>query len=170
MATFTFTLVLDGVDVASESQVDALAESCPAGMLAERDGVVTLVVVRDADDAFAAVEQTVQEVTRTGARVAGLDFDLVAASDIAERTGRSRQSVLQLVTGMRGPHGFPHPLGWVGDGIRVWDWSSVNEWFRDSLGEGEPERGLTRGEAATVAAWLASGCSGSLGRAVATVR
>ena len=35
--------------------------------------------------------------------------ELVWASEIAERTGRTRQSIDQLIKGQRGPGGFPAP-------------------------------------------------------------
>ncbi len=151
-----FTLVLAGVDVSDAAVVERLAEHCPAGILAERDGVVTMVVVRDAPDTVSAIEATVSEIESGGrdVRVIGIDFDLVSASDVAERTGRSRQSVLQLVTGRRGQGGFPPPLGWVGDGIRVWDWGSVSEWFRTTGAGGDPEVSPTRSELVELNAWL----------------
>jgi hypothetical protein len=151
-----FTLVLAGVDVGDAAVVERLAEQCPAGTLAERDGVVTLVVVRDAPDTVSAVEATVSEIENgdRDVRVVGMDFGLVSVSDVAERTGRSRQSVLQLFTGRRGPGDFPPPLGWVGDGIRVWDWGSVSAWFRAIGAGGDPEASPTRLELVELNAWL----------------
>lgn len=63
-----------------------------------------------------------------GARVLRVDRELVSVPDIAERTGRSRESVRQHANGTRGSGGFPSPVGIVGDGIRVWEWAPVFEW------------------------------------------
>jgi hypothetical protein len=56
-----------------------------------------------------------------------VDQNLVSVSDIAQRIGRTRESVQLLVDGKRGPGRFPPPIGVVGDGIRVWPWSVVLE-------------------------------------------
>ena len=63
-------------------------------------------------------------------------------SDIARRAGRTRESVRLLVDGKRGPGGFPPPLGIVGEGIRVWPWSVVLEWFDKVLGVDLGEHGV----------------------------
>ncbi len=62
-----------------------------------------------------------------------VDQDLVSVSDIAQRVGRTRESVRLLVDGKRGPGRFPPPIGVVGDGIRVWPWSAALEWFQNVL-------------------------------------
>jgi hypothetical protein len=71
-----------------------------------------------------------------------VDQDLVSVSDIAQRVGRTRESVRLLVDGKRGPGGFPPPIGVVGDGIRVWPWSAALEWFHNVLGVDLGENGV----------------------------
>lgn len=60
---------------------------------------------------------------------------LVTLDDIAERTGRTHESVRLLVKGRRGPGGFPAPAG---GGRRqrskVWRWYEVERWFEEELG------------------------------------
>ncbi|HVE68588.1 MAG TPA: hypothetical protein VNB64_08410 [Solirubrobacteraceae bacterium] len=60
---------------------------------------------------------------------------LVTLDDIAERTGRTHESVRLLVKGKRGPGGFPAPAG---GGRRqrskVWRWYEVERWFEEELG------------------------------------
>jgi hypothetical protein len=57
-------------------------------------------------DAVVSAIEAVESVD--GLEVLGVEPDeLVWASEIAARTGRSRQSVDQLVKGQRGPGGFP---------------------------------------------------------------
>ena len=58
--------------------------------------------------------------------------DLVTATVIAERIGRTRQSVALLIAGDRGPGGFPQPLSFVDAKTRIWRWSEVAEWFESA--------------------------------------
>jgi hypothetical protein len=54
--------------------------------------------------------------------------ELVSAADIAEHTGRSRQSISSLIGGDRGPGGWPRPIA---GNVRspLWRWSDVAAWF-----------------------------------------
>jgi hypothetical protein len=64
--------------------------------------------------------------------------DLVTAADIAERTGRSRESVRLLIAGERGPGGFPPPISHLKSRGRIWKWTDVARWFANELGEKLP--------------------------------
>jgi hypothetical protein len=61
--------------------------------------------------------------------------DLATMADIAERAGRSPESVRLLVNGKRGPGGFPPPAGRVDARTKVWRWADVADWFAEALGE-----------------------------------
>ncbi|MQA75977.1 MAG: hypothetical protein GEU88_16865 [Solirubrobacterales bacterium] len=76
-----------------------------------------------------------------GATVVAIAGDeLVSASEIAARTGRTRESVRLLIGGRRGPGGFPPAASWVSTRrTRLYDWSEVASWFRSELGEDVPE-------------------------------
>jgi predicted DNA-binding transcriptional regulator AlpA len=64
-----------------------------------------------------------------GVRVARLEpDDLVTMSEIAQRLGRSRESVRLLVSGERGPGGFPPPVSHLKARTRLWRWSEVAAW------------------------------------------
>lgn len=93
--------------------------------------------------------------------IISVDQDLVDISEIARRTSRTRQGVHHLVTGARGSDDFPTPLGAPG-GKRIWDWSSVNEWFRTHQAPVDEEVWLSRSEVAIVNAWLVERKSVSL--------
>ena len=54
------------------------------------------------------------------------------ASEIAERSGRSRQSISQLVNGKRGSGDFPRPVTRTNSNSPLWSWSSVSNWFSQS--------------------------------------
>ena len=67
-----------------------------------------------------------------------------SSSDVAERTGRTRESIRLLTTGERGPGGFPAPATHFRVRQRMWRWQEVAGWFAGELGEpqlvGDPGR------------------------------
>jgi hypothetical protein len=55
--------------------------------------------------------------------------DLVTAAEIAERLGRSRESIRLLAAGERDPGGgFPLPVSHAASRQRLWRWSEVAKW------------------------------------------
>ncbi|MDX6670458.1 MAG: hypothetical protein QOI91_821 [Solirubrobacteraceae bacterium] len=60
--------------------------------------------------------------------------DLVTIDDIAERMGRTHESVRLLIKGKRGPGGFPAAAGGRGRRDRMWRWYEVERWFREEMG------------------------------------
>ncbi len=58
--------------------------------------------------------------------------DLVTMADIAERLGRSRESVRLWILGERGPGGFPQPSHNALGRSRLWRWGEVLGWCRRS--------------------------------------
>ncbi len=66
-----------------------------------------------------AVLSAVEQVERAEVTVLAVHDDEVIVSDIAERTGRTRQSVDQLIRGERGPGGFPPPRHTNPHGVRI---------------------------------------------------
>lgn len=136
--TYSFTFVLDGPDVTDEEVFDALVEAgCDDALFGARDAVQYGDFDREAPTLASAVSSAFSEVESVpGMRVLRVEpDDLVTAAVIAERTGRSRESVRLLITGKRGPGGFPAPVAWIDAKSKVWQWSEVAEWFRDRLGE-----------------------------------
>jgi hypothetical protein len=116
------------------------------GMVSSTDGqtVATLFFdVKDCESLQVLLHDVVRDLRADGFLVSGLEFDLVNTTEIADRIGRTRQTVRQYVDGVRGPGHFPVPLGSPG-GVRVWDWGSVNEWLRSFDGSGDPEYFPTR--------------------------
>ena len=55
-------------------------------------------------------------------------------SDIAARTGRTRESIRLLIEGARGPGGFPPPATDPRSRYRLWRWSEVSRWFETQRG------------------------------------
>jgi hypothetical protein len=130
---YTFTLILSGPNPSDPENLDRLFEAgCDDAVFGTRDGVYTADFEREGEtlwealmSAIGAVENAVPglEVTRAEPEV------LVTASEIAARTGRSRESIRQLFTGMRGSGTFPQPAAWLSDRTRLWNWHEVSAFF-----------------------------------------
>lgn len=155
--TFNVSLVLDNIEFTDE-HLDRIFEALPDAVPANVGGLMTLTAPVEAPNAEAAAFHLVEVVSEVlpYAIAIRLDQDLVSIPDIAERTGRSRESIRLLVEGKRGPGAFPLPVGTVGDGIRVWPWASILGWFLNELGEDLGEQAVPAEVAAVVDACLAA--------------
>lgn len=130
MQTHTFRLVVtdriddDGANRLFEAGVDdGVPESGPQGHSVGFD--------REAASLEDAVLSAIEEVEAAGFEVLRVEPDeLVSAADIGERTGRSRQSISSLISGSRGPGGWPRP---VAGNVRspLWRWTDVAAWFEE---------------------------------------
>jgi hypothetical protein len=88
-----------------------------------------------------------------GLKILRLDPDLVGIPDIAQRTGRTRQSVQQWVAGERNAsRPFPLSEGSAGRAL-VWRWADINEWLKP-LGLDDHAIWPTRAESAYIDAIL----------------
>lgn len=155
--TFNVSLVFDHLAFTDEN-LDLLFDVLPDAVPASIAGTVTVTSPIEAVDAETASFTLAETITETfpGAIAMRVDQDLVSIPDIAERTDRSRESIRLLVEGRRGPGGFPSPIGTVGDGIRVWPWAAVIDWFATSLKHDLGEQGVPPEVAAVVDACLAA--------------
>jgi hypothetical protein len=127
------------------------------GLLTESFGRWLITVYLDGHrNGISAAKCAVMELKdKIGVTPRRMDRDLVDASEIARRIGRSRESIRQLVAGERRKGvPFPAPVG-APNGKRIWEWGTVNEWLRSNLpGEGDDERYLSQDECAIVDAWI----------------
>ena len=144
MAVWDFTLIVEGRDIASEEVFDALWEAgCDDALIGQTNGVQYLDFDRDAE----TIEEAVASAVADTERVPGLqvvrfvDSDLVGMSEIAERCGRTRESVRLLVTGARGPGQFPPPVNDPRRPHRLWRWSEVERWLTSRAEHGDIQRG-----------------------------
>ena len=134
MSEWTFRLTLAGIALTDED-LDALFEAgCDdATFSVERDGTVLGFFDREADTQEDAVLSAIHNVESAdiGARVLRVtqDDDWLTASEIAERVGRTRQSVGLLVRGDRGPGGFPAAVARHGSRNPLWSWAAVEAWL-----------------------------------------
>lgn len=67
------------------------------------------------------------------------EYDLLTLGDIAERSGRTPESVRLLMHGQRGPGGFPPAAGDLGGRSKIWRLAEVAQWFDEVLGEPLPD-------------------------------
>ena len=130
MNEFSFTLALDASGL-SDSQINALYSTVPDSTASQRNERTYVGLDREAPDFASAVVSAIEDVERAlpDVRVLALEpEDLVSQADIAQRRGRSRESISQLVKGERGPGSFPQPRYVVAD-RGLWRWRDVERWF-----------------------------------------
>jgi hypothetical protein len=124
------------------------------GLISRTDGRLLITVYGEGVCGHAVAKSLALELESVlDISIVCVDQDLVDIPEIAHRTSRTRQSIQQLVTGVRGSNDFPTPLGAPG-GKRIWDWSSVNEWLRAHQRIADDEVWLSRADVAIVNAWL----------------
>lgn len=130
---FDFALILGGVAELTSSVEDALFNvGCNDATLSIQYGLLYLEFSRSAKSLEVAIISAINDVRKsnTGAEVLRVDeCNLVTASEIARRIGRSRQLVHQYMTGQRGPGGFPPPECHLTDHAPLWAWCAVSYWL-----------------------------------------
>lgn len=136
MTTHTFTLIVEGPDLQSDELIDDVFEAgCDDALIGRADGVQFVEFDREADTLHDAVLSAIAELESiadiTVVRLA--DAGLLSMADIAARTGRTRESVRLLITGERGPGGFPPPVTDPRSRYRLWRSNEVAAWFRENL-------------------------------------
>ena len=143
MRIHQFTLIVEGADLQAEENIDALfAAECDDATVGRIGTTQYVDFDREAEtladalfEATEAVEGAVPE-----ARVVHVEpDDLVTMAEIAERAGRTRESVRLLINGERGPGGFPPPATHLKHRNRMWRWQDVAAWFGDALDEKLPD-------------------------------
>ena len=130
---YDFALIVGGVDELTPTIEDALFNAaCDDATLSLRYGLLYMAFSRSAASLKDAILSAIHDVQRAGvgAQVLRVDeCDLVTASEIARRIGRSRQLVHQYMTGQRGPGGFPPPEYHLTDCKPLWAWCAVSYWL-----------------------------------------
>lgn len=140
MTEFQFTLVIEG-DLSQEKVALALFEAgCDDATFGVLDGMGYGDFLREGPTLAEAVLSALRQVESTGTlRVLRVEpDDIVTMSDIADRLGRTRESVRLLIAGRRGPGGFPPPISHGIERGRLWRWSDVLGWL-EQLGPEEVE-------------------------------
>ena len=154
MTEFEFLFVVDGVSM-DDDQATAILTGEFDGVLSSNRARTRYAVSGWGTDSVDAARRLVSRLTAAlpALRVCHLDPDLVGIPDIAQRTGHSRQNVLQWVNGERnGSRPFPAPEGTAGRSL-VWRWADVNSWLVP-IGLSDGAARPTRAEATLIDAVL----------------
>lgn len=130
MKTHEFTIIASGLDPEMEGYEDRFFEAgCDDATLSFQKGVIIAEFSREAVSFSKAVSSAYEDVQRTGAKVERVEPDhLVSLSDIAERSGLTRQAISLYTRAERGS-GFPNPVARVTSNSPLWDWLEVTEWL-----------------------------------------
>lgn len=124
-----FTLVFHGE--LDDRALDALFQAgCDDATVGEVDGVGYADFIRAAESFGDAIRSAIGQVESVpGLTVARVEpDDLVTLSEIAQRLGRSRESIRLLAAGERGTGDFPAPTSHLKARTRLWRWSEVAAW------------------------------------------
>lgn len=136
LKTHEFTIIASGLDPEAKDFADRLFEAgCDDATLSFQKGVIILEFDREAVSFSKAVASAYEDVRRAGASVDRVEPDyLVSLSEIAERSGKSRQAISLYTNGDRG-EGFPAPVARVTSKHPLYDWEEVAGWLveRDAL-------------------------------------
>lgn len=129
MSEFGFTLRLQASDL-SDAEVARLYEFVPESTVSARDGTVLIEIDRESPTFADAAVSAILDVEKVlGVPVVEVQpEELVFASEIAQRTKRTRESISLLAEGRRGPGAFPASVRTVG-GHKLWSWREVAAWF-----------------------------------------
>jgi hypothetical protein len=143
MNTYTFTLrFLAGSQSADELSVSIYERIDDASLMGpDHDGSFLLELDRRSSSLPRALGVAVAELLQTLPDVTVLrveEDDLATMADIAKRSGRTPESIRLLVSGRRGPGGFPPAAGRIDARTKVWRWADVAEWFEQAIGEPLP--------------------------------
>lgn len=133
---FDFSLTLATPTELTDEMADKLFEAgCDDATPSVSFGRVRLEFSRTADSYKSAILSAINDVHRAGigASVFCIDeCDLVTQAEIARRIEKSAQWVQQLVSGRRGPGGFPPPTCQISENMLLWSWCAVSDWLLDN--------------------------------------
>ncbi|WP_166352968.1 hypothetical protein [Phytoactinopolyspora limicola] len=141
MDAYEITLIIDREP--SDAEIEDAFESLDGlGMtgIETSDTGVLIHFEAEAESMSRAIVNTtfgLQRVASLNVRVVGIHSeDLVTLKDIAQRTGRSYESVRLLANGRRGPGHFPRPLS--AGTFSLYSWEEVLMWLATYQGTTPP--------------------------------
>ena len=127
---FTIRLAKPVTDAQADELFEADFHDVTDGTEAGRGFIAATVEADNVSDALAHAITVIESIGLTP--VAVDDADTVTATQIAQRTGRSRESIRLLASGERGPGGFPLPIY---TDPALYSWFEVARWFATALDE-----------------------------------
>lgn len=137
MNSYEFAIIAGGLSLDDDAWEDCFYEAgCDDALVSIQRGSIIVDFTREAASAAEAVESACEDVRRAGATILRIEPDpLASASDIAERSGLTRQAVSLYANGERGED-FPAPVACVTTSRPLWRWSEVASWLH---GKGKVE-------------------------------
>ena len=133
MNIYEFSLVFEShTDLTTELEDTLFESGCDDALLSFRNGIAYLNFDREAESLESAILEAIYQVEQneSGLEVKRVEpSDLVTSTEIARRLNRSRQSVQQIISGIRGDGDFPLPVAGVTSKTMVWSWQEVAKWF-----------------------------------------
>lgn len=130
MSCHEFTIVATGLSLDSDEWEEAFYEAgCDDATVALQRGAFILCFDREAETFKEALKSACADVKSAGASILRIEPDpLVSSSDIADRTGITRQAVSLYTTGGRGEN-FPVPVACASSQRPLWNWVEVANWL-----------------------------------------
>lgn len=133
---YDFALALSGPTELTDDMADALfAAGCDDATPSVTYGRVWMEFSRTASSYKEAVLSAIRDVRKAGigADVWQIDeCNLVTQAEIARKIGKSPQYVQQLMSGKRGPKGFPPPVYHLSENTLLWQWCAVSFWLSEN--------------------------------------
>ena len=132
----TIPLVVTGVDLDDEAALDVIGANFDDLTWHAEAGKVIATLHTVSTDPVTEALTAARAITATlpGAHVTGVDPQLVALGDIADRLGISSEAVRLWAAGKRrAGTPFPEPTGQVSAGrtvMKIWSWPDVLTWLR----------------------------------------
>ena len=132
MVEHNFTLVLaplPGLEDGAAIEALGATGATDATVGRRADGVWTAVFYREAPSFEDALKTAIRDIRAAGLAVRRVEpDDLVTQAEVAERLGRTSESIRLLTTGQRGDHTFPAPVVRTTSRGSLWRWSEVAAW------------------------------------------
>jgi hypothetical protein len=139
--TYEFVLILEGITFENfDSVSEALYESgCDDATPGISNGIPMLIFDRQATSFKEAISTALHAVRKASKRcriplkVIRLDANnLATLTQIAVRSGKSRQAIHHYLAGKRGEGNFPLPLQQPDNTTLLWRWFEVAQWLYDN--------------------------------------
>ena len=135
--SITIPLVVTGVDLDDEPTLDLIGARFDDLTWHSESGQLIATLYTTAADPLSAAIEVADAISAElpGARVTGIDPQLVALGDIADRLNISSEAVRLWAAGKRrADTPFPAPAGHVSAGrtvMKIWSWPDVLTWLRE---------------------------------------
>lgn len=137
MTTFEFSIIASGLDPqADDFELRFYDAGCDDATISFQKSHIIVDFAREADSIDVAICSAMECVEKAGAHVDRVEPDpLVNLSDIASRTGLTRQAISHYAKGNRSEN-FPAPVARVTTDAPLWAWAPVAKWLfeNDKLG------------------------------------